>query len=256
MDTRSRVHCALRDASVVAVLTADDQRALDRVRKLLALATSPNAHEAASAAAHAQALIDRHRLQAILDAESSANDEADPITDARDAPLETARKIRPWKVMLALTLAQHNGCVAYTLERDRAQSLVLVGRAADRAAVETLWTWLVRRIEWLSATHGAGRSRRWHDDFRVGVVDALAQRLCAPRLDHDPPHDERRDSSSLARVDAVIGARDAALRSFVERHLRLGDGRAIRVDPRAWTQGKRIAAEQPWLPHRAVRLPE
>ena len=35
---------------------------LARVQKLLALASSQNVHEAASAAAMAQALIERHRL--------------------------------------------------------------------------------------------------------------------------------------------------------------------------------------------------
>ncbi|MFO0560939.1 MAG: DUF2786 domain-containing protein [Polyangiales bacterium] len=228
------------------MLTPEDQRALDRVRKLLALATSPNAHEAASAAAHAQALIDRHRLRAILDEETAAHAGDDPITDARDQPLELARKIRPWKVLLAVTLAEHNGCVAYTLEGEEGQSLVLVGRAADREAVTTLWAWLVRKIEWLSATHGAGRSRRWHDDFRVGAVDALAKRLATPV--RDAQDDEAPlDSSALARVDMALEARAEALRSFVEGRLRLSEGRAIRVDPRAYKKGVALASTEPWL---------
>lgn len=229
------------------MLTPEDQRALDRVRKLLALATSPDAHEAASAAAHAQALIDRHRLRAILDEERSAEHGDDPITDARDQPLEVSRKIRPWKVLLALELAQHNGCVAYTLEGEAGQALVLVGRAADREAVSTLWAWLVRKIEWLSATHGAGRSRRWHDDFRVGAVDALAQRLDAPRQDMLEAREDALDASALARVDAALEARAEALRSFVESRLRLRAGRAIRVDPRAYEKGITLAQRESWL---------
>jgi hypothetical protein len=228
------------------VLTPEDQRALDRVRKLLALATSPDAHEAASAAAHAQALIDRHRLRAILDEERAAESGDDPIADARDQPLETARKLRPWKVLLALALAGRNGCVAYTLEGEDGQSLVLVGRAADREAVSTLWSWLVRRIEWLSATHGAGRSRRWHDDFRVGVVDAIAQRMAGTNRD-ETTGEAPLDARSLARVDQAISARAEALNRFVEKHLRLGEGRAIRVDPRAWKKGMTVATTEPWL---------
>lgn len=235
------------------MLTPEDQRALDRVRKLLALATSPDAHEAASAAAHAQALIDRHRLRAILEAESAAESGDDPITDARDQPLETARKIRPWKVLLALELARRNGCVAYTLETDEGQSLVLVGRAADREAVSTLWRWLARRIEWLSATHGAGRSRRWHDDFRVGVVDAIAERCSTPDRD-DSAAEPLLDERSLARVDQAMAARAEALERFVERHLRLGAGRAIRVDPRAYNKGMTLGATAPWLA--AARAPK
>jgi hypothetical protein len=238
------------------VLSEADQRALDRVRKLLALASSPNVHEAASAAAHAQALIDRHRLSAILDAESSADDERDPITDARDEPLETARKIRPWKSLLAIVLAEHNGCVAYTLDEGAQSALVLVGRAADRAAVATLWTALVKRIEWLSATHGAGRSRRWHDDFRVGAVDAIAQQLAATRAEPQRTEAAALDATALAVVDRVFEARDAALRRFVESRLRLGEGRAIRVNPRAWARGREVAGEQAWLPSGRARIEE
>ena len=46
---------------------------LERVRKLLALATSPNLHEAAAAAAAAQALIERHRLGSLLEAQTDAD---------------------------------------------------------------------------------------------------------------------------------------------------------------------------------------
>ena len=49
-------------------MTAPDPALLDRVRKLLALAGSPNAHEAAAAAARAQALVARHQLEAWLEA--------------------------------------------------------------------------------------------------------------------------------------------------------------------------------------------
>ncbi len=136
------------------------EKALDRVRKLLALATSPDVHEAATAAAQAQALITRHRLERWLDAEREAADDPDPIADATDAPLEVARKLRPWKVALACALAEVNGCVAYTLDRGDTQAIALVGRSRDRAAVETLWAWAVKRVEWLSATHGEGKSRK------------------------------------------------------------------------------------------------
>ena len=149
-----------------------DPALLARVQKLLALASSPNVHEATSAAALAQTLIARHRLQAWLDAEQTAAADPDPITDARDTPLTTGKRLRKWKVVLAGALAGANNCVAYTLDRGKEEAIVLVGRGRDRDAVLALWTWLVTRIEWLSATHGAGQDRQWHEAFRIGCVDA------------------------------------------------------------------------------------
>jgi len=210
------------------------EQALDRVRKLLALATSPNVHEAASAAAQAQALITRHRLEALLAAEDAAATDPDPIVDARDTPLDVARKQRPWKVALAGALAEVNGCLVYTLAAADGEALVLVGRGRDRAAVETLWTWLLKRLEWLSATHGPGRPRRWHEAFRVGAVDAIAARLRATATaEHDAT-----EPRALALVDRSLEVERAALERFAAQHLRLGRGRALRVDAAAWRRGR------------------
>ena len=48
------------------------------------------------------------------------------------APLEVARKIRPWKSVLATVLAQANGCIAYVAQRADTQAILLVGRQRDR----------------------------------------------------------------------------------------------------------------------------
>lgn len=218
--------------------------ALARVRKLLALATSPNPHEAALAAMRAQALIEAHRLQAWLDAAREVEEDPDPIVDARDEPLEVGRRLRTWKVVLACMLAEANDCIAYThtLASGRDQAIVLVGRGRDRAAVAELWGWLVKRIEWLSATHGAGRSRQWHEAFRIGVVDAIAERL---RQGSEDARGEL-DHAALVVVEPARAAHREAL-DRVADGLRLGAGRAVRVDARAWQRGK-AAGEDVELP--------
>ncbi len=220
------------------------EAALDRVRKLLALATSDNPHEAALAASRAQALIETHRLQGWLDAERSVEQDPDPIVDARDEPLEVARKIRPWKSALASVLADANGCVAYTLQTStldhpKAAAIALVGRARDRAAVTALWDWLVKRIEWLSATHGAKQSKKWHDAFRLGVVDAVAARL------REATSQTRAtlDATALVVVDPARAAHREALDRFVTDVLHLGPGRSLRVDADAWERGKRASSD-------------
>ncbi|MCX4247635.1 DUF2786 domain-containing protein [Paraliomyxa miuraensis] len=213
------------------------------MRKLLALATSPNPHEAALAAARAQALIEAHRLQEWLDAEQRVHEDPDPIVDARDEPLEVSRRLRKWKVVLASTLAEANDCIAYTLEQGQERAIVLVGRLRDRAAVIELWTWLVKRIEWLSATHGAGRSRQWHEAFRIGVVDAVAERL---RHGSDEARHEL-SSTALVKVEPLRAAHREALQRFASERLGLSSGRGISVDAHAWARG-RAAADDVELP--------
>lgn len=214
-----------------------DPALLSRVRKLLALAASPNVHEATTAAALAQTLIARHRLQGWLDA-VEAREDLDPITDARDTPLETSKRLRKWKVVLASALADANGCVAYTLARGKEEMIVLVGRARDRAAVLELWQWLVTRIELLSATHGAGQDRQWHEAFRIGCVDAVAEKLAGVAAEVRSELSE----AALVRVDPVAQAEKDALERFVNAHMKFGKGRGIRVDAWAWAAGRDAAA--------------
>ncbi|TNE90733.1 MAG: DUF2786 domain-containing protein [Deltaproteobacteria bacterium] len=215
-----------------------DQAILDRVRKLLGVATSNNVHEAAAAAARAQRLIAEHRLEAWLAAET---EEVDPIVDARDAPLETARRLRKWKVVLAGAIAQANGCVAYTLKSGKESSIVLVGRERDREVVHALWDWLLKRIEWLSATEGQGQPREWHESFRIGAADTIGRRL----QEQTREVATQAPAAALVRVDAAMEAHQAALDHFVADKLRLGKGRNIRVWMDAYESGKASAKHLP-----------
>jgi hypothetical protein len=210
------------------------ERRLDKVRKLLALADSPNIHEAALAAARAQALIDEHRLQGLLAAE-----QVDPVADGRDDPLHTSRRLRRWKVSLAMALAGLNGVVAYTHKQGKFHHIVLVGTAADRAAVQVLWQALVHRIAWLSATHGEGRDKRWHDAFRIGAVQTISARLQRGQQSSR----QALSTTALVTVDGRIAARQERVQAFVKERLRLRPGRAIRVDPQAYQRGRLAGAD-------------
>ena len=204
---------------------------LDKVRKLLALAESDNVHEAAAAAARAQSLIEAHRLEGILAAEAAAAD--DPI---EELVLETSKRLRRWKTVLAGGLADVNGCMSFTRESGRVKELVVLGRAADRSAVGALFSGLVRKLEWLSATHGpsAGHDKRWHDDFRVGAAQIVVERLQAATV----AQREALSTAALVRVEPALAARKAQVQAHADQRMRLRPGRKISVDPDAWRSGR------------------
>jgi len=207
---------------------------LERVAKLLALAGSSNVHEAAAAAARAQALIEAHRLEDWLTDDQTA---VDPITDARDEPLETFRKLRRWKTVLAAELAHANGCVAYTLQRPGEQDLVLIGRERDRMAVKTLYDALVVQLEWLSATHGPGQSKKWHDSFRIGAARRIAERLQAVEAPTE--------SMALAVVRTKRAEHQRALQTVVAERLGTGKSKSLRVFTDAWVAGQAASDDVP-----------
>ncbi len=230
---------------------------LDRVQKLLALAESANVHEAAAAAGRAQALISRYQLAGLLKAREQADAQ---LSDGMDQPLDVARKIRKWKLVLASGLANYNGCRAYTVAVSRReQHLCVAGRPEDQAAVAALWPWLVRQLEWLSATHGAGEDRAWHESFRIGAANIVVERLraaeaaerlalidaavAAPSSAAGGADDNLANQGALVRLDAALEARSEAVRHYAEEHLKLKRGRAITVRLDALEAGKAAAKE-------------
>lgn len=218
-----------------------DPTLLDRVRKLLALAGSPNAHEAAAAAARAQALITQHRLEAWVEAVEEVEVDPDPITGGQDAPLEVGRRVRKWKVALASALADANGCVAWIWARAGEEAICVIGRKRDQDVVRVLWEALLKRIEWASATAGPGRDRAWHEAFRIGAADAIAERLAVTETEAR----EAFTTGALARIDHRAAAHADALDRYVAEHIGSGKGRALRVNARAYEGGRKAGAEMP-----------
>jgi hypothetical protein len=218
---------------------------LERVHKLLALTASPNAHEALAAARAAQALISRHRLEAWLQTDAAAD--ADPLSDGRDQPLERARRLRKWKVALGGALAEVNATAAWVLETGSEEHLCIAGRARDRALVQALYEGLARRIEWASATAGAGRPRAWHEAFRIGMADAIAPRLA--EVDAELEAGSRALGPAGEGALVRIAQERAALERFLDERFGPGKGRRLRVDARAYARGRAAGAELP-LPRR------
>ncbi len=223
----------------------DRDKLLDRIRRLLRLAESPNVHEAAVAAARAQELMARHRIEA------AALDDADGgagVKDLRDAPLDGSKRLRAWKTHLADAVARANGCRVYLLERDGMKHIVLVGRAEDAELVRLLYPELVKRVEVLTWLHGQGRTRSFCHAFRLGVVTTLHERLAlaaaeAKRraLEGDCDEGDVALAPEPTRMAlAKLEARDDAVERFMEAHLRLKPGRrkGLRAEAEGYESGR------------------
>lgn len=225
--------------------TADTERVIRRVRKLLALRDSPNVHEAAAAAEQAQALISKHRLERLL-----AEPDHTPLDRMQQRVLNSSRRLRRWTTVLAAELAAVNDCVSFVRKNpDRTKDLVVVGEPEDLLAFETLWAWLVPVMTWLSASDGGGTGKKWHDDFRVGAATVIARRLRAAT-------DAMTDSLSASEVTSLTPRHQAKLstlhRAATDRW-GLRPGRRLSVNLAAFEAGKaageRLDLTPPRDPH-------
>lgn len=176
---------------------------LDRVAKLLRLAESANANEAANALAQAQALLMKHDLDR---AEVRLDDEPDdePIVDDY---VHRARRVTGWRVTVFDALAKANGC---RILISTGYGIAIYGRASDIAAVKYLAGYYSKEVDRLVKLHATGRGRRYATAFRAGAARTLHARLNETRAEVR----KTASSAALVRVDA----HENAVEKFTKRY--------------------------------------
>jgi len=220
---------------------------IDKVRKLLRLAESPNANEAAAAAAKAQQLIDENNLSAALLAlDSGASESDEPIEDfyKKGAPLDVQPLAHRWRSQLAGTIARANACRIYLV----GGKIALVGRPSDAETVRYLFAYLTREVERLCERDGKGCGRTWRNNYRLGVVDTIMLKL---RQQREQFAAEQRklaaadtNTQALVRVNqalVMVEKRSADTAEWVKKNLKLyaGSGSGSRYDGSARQAGRK-----------------
>lgn len=156
-----------------------DERVIEKIQKLLALAQSDNVNEAATAAAQAQRLMTKHQLE-MADLEAATPGATDPIADEA---IEQDKSFIPWKASLAAGVARANGCATYNqhLYDAKRQVAVVTRYVGPKSSLDTvayMYRYLVREIDRLAAAaRGPDVDRTWLRDFRLGAVAEVTTRL-------------------------------------------------------------------------------
>lgn len=212
---------------------------VDRIRKLLALSTSSNPHEAALAAERALAIAQRHNL------------DLSRIGGPLEGPfVERAYDVggaAQWRWLLMSAIARAHFCCAlrrWAGGRSQAQ-MFLLGEPHNVAVCGFLYEYLRREIDrladrgWRRASYVYGEhveARAWKRDFRRGAVLTIGDRLR-----------ERGDrfAEESAESRALVVAKDAALeRELARRYGRVETTRVrFRGDALAFGQGQRAGRE-------------
>lgn len=168
-----------------------------KIAKLLKLAGSSNAHEAAVAFGKAQELAMKHALdiEEIENAEDEANAKPRPRTVEKvaEVTLCTWGRAVAWKTKIANALGTANRCGIY-MYSGKGGSLEAYGQPADLATVKYMFDLIVREIDRLTSKAANGQGRTWGRNFRLGAADEISRRLV--------------QASRLAIEDARIGARE------------------------------------------------
>lgn len=151
-----------------------------KIKKLLHLADTKrnsNVEEAASAAAKAQKLMEKHRIQMAM-----LTDDFQIITKY----LDDRGKPENWKVFLATVLAKSNGCFIIKSEKYSADNKVLVaGLEKDIDTLQYLYTYIVSELnrmclaELFKLKNSLNINPRpsFVNSFYLGAINIIDQRL-------------------------------------------------------------------------------
>jgi hypothetical protein len=206
------------------------EEVVQKVAKLLRLATSDNPNEAALAAAKAQELMDRYEISKSMLEEGEQEKESDePIVNFAEKgdPLEEGGKSEQWKNALGMIVAKFNGCRVYVEHAARySKKLQIVGRPSDVQAVRYLYEYLKNEVVRLCRRDGKGCGKTWQTQFKLGVIDTIRTKLeegrkatfASLRQEHGS------NSTALVRVEKAIAkveAKGMDVDQWMKRSLRL-----------------------------------
>jgi hypothetical protein len=174
-------------------MTQDIDAIADKVRKLLALATSSNPHEAALAAARAQDLMFRYNLEL---SQVQTDRQGDSYVK-QDVTLSGAKSgDRNWRRLLMATIARNTFCKAIYYSgrgtRDKREQMAIIGQRHNIKHCQYLYEYLARELErmerlaWDAYCAVTWTSERVHwltyaNNFYRGAVTEIERRLMEQR---------------------------------------------------------------------------
>jgi hypothetical protein len=204
---------------------------LDKIRKLRALATSSNVHEAAAAAAAAERLIQEHNLS---EAELQTEEDV-PVT--REDTATFGKHVANWQSNLLFHLGRAYQCSGFYARTGNGFVFRCYGRPQDIETLRYQYAFFTAEITRLAASQCKGQGRTYHNSFRLGAVKAIGEALKTAN------HDARKQATSSALV--VVDQRAdlaKATRDKENPDLRNSSGGSSNINGQAYAAGQRAGA--------------
>ena len=220
-----------------------DEKFLDRLRKVLALTTSPEEGEAQAAAEMLQRLLTEHNLS-MADLEAKGGKKH----GVREQGHDLGKAAFTWKLDLAEAIADHYFCHA-VVDRS-AKSVVFIGRPDNVESLQMLYAWVIDQIKRIASDerkqHQQGNGQhvdplRWQVNFGLGAVERLRERLVGLRQEREAA--AARHQPEAESTMALVVSRSSEVSDYLEAQYGYRvDGRKTKRE-REWDEKMRIQAE-------------
>ena len=210
----------------------------EKIKKLLALASSANENESAAAMGMAQELLIRHKLT-MADLPDSEVPHEEIIRD--DEPLFAAGRIHQWKSQLANIFATFNNCrlVKYTGaaigNNSRGTKLVIFGKPSDIDMVRYLLAYSITTLTNFARIPCMDEGHSYKQSWFLGAVNGIHEKL----REGQKKAQEGASSFALVKVETELKDVDKFIRELVGK-LRKGTGGNTKINHNAYSQGNRV----------------
>ena len=208
------------------------ERVIEKVRKLLALSSSSNEHEAALAAAHVQRLLAEHNLEM---SELEAQEEG-----AGEVELEVARTVPKWLSSLFATVANGFDCFPIVTTTATCSRLRFIGVGEDPEVASYTLQFLMHELRRLATIYlrtaeaATGRlspadRKRIRHSYLLGGAQGVRHALAAQK------------AVTPTTSTALVPVKDALIRQYREEQvgeLRVQRNRRSTVLSAAFHQGR------------------
>lgn len=224
-----------------------------KIQKLRALSINENVHEASSAAAAANKLIEKHQLSE-MDLEVRGEKTSEPVEIVSESLYESGR-VMLWVHNLAQVLCEANGCSYYVrteadfakvfeenpnAKRGTYKAFKIVGRKSDTEIVRYFFSWLREEIIQLTKKHAYGAGMKYSQNFAIGCVEAIKQKL------NEQHRETVREAQAQGQSQAMILLDNRAIESesYMNKTLKLkaGSRSHLRSDADAFQHGKSVGS--------------
>jgi len=155
----------------------DKARALERIKKCLALSESANPHEAELALRQARKLMDKFHLDYSDVAASRAQEREVHLGSSKRTPMS-------WVRMLADTVGRAMGCVTFTRSGLCGQAIIFIGETGNSDLAAYVYEVLARQLEQHRKKYVAGlagltrgKKRVLGTRFAEGWIAAVSERV-------------------------------------------------------------------------------
>lgn len=194
------------------------ERIIDKIEKLLRLATSPNEHEAAAASARAQKLMEKHQIDVL---ELGGEDEENTL-QAMDDFIEGKQRYEGWYTNFFNSLAMAYDLDPYFSKRRRYTGLRVIGLKSDILLFKQVFAYLIETITRLHKSaykdHKATlapwekTSRQYSMDFRKDFCYG-----CATGIVKNIREQKAKRAQEAVQNRELVVVKDAIIKSFVDK---------------------------------------